>query len=171
MWEKWRIFRNPRYQEKKKERLTYKLTHIRLSVSSSLQVLMASSARDPSRHDALHTDRYRPNPPVRSLRAAADSKAHLLSPLPDLDLFIRFSSASRTVQVNRSKYHLLPTPDWIRKKLKQKKRKSASELPSHAFRSTIPCYLFICSSNWQKQHCSRRRQSRCHIQVSHVSLT
>lgn len=62
------------------------LTHIRLSVSSSLQVLMASSARHPSPHDALSTDRYRPNPLARSLRAAADSKAHLPFTLPDLDV-------------------------------------------------------------------------------------
>lgn len=61
------------------------LTHIRFSVSSSLQVLMAFSARHPSPHDALSTDRYRPNPLARFLRAAADSKAHLPLSLPDLD--------------------------------------------------------------------------------------
>lgn len=61
-----------------------KLTHIRLSVSSSLQVLTASSARRPSPHDALSTIRYRSNPLALSLRAAADSKAHLPFTLPDL---------------------------------------------------------------------------------------
>lgn len=67
--------------------VTYrKLTHIGLSVSSSLQVLMACGARHPSPHDALSTDRYRPNPLARSLRAAADSKAHLPFTLPDLDV-------------------------------------------------------------------------------------
>lgn len=47
---------------------------------------MASGARHPTPHDALSTDRYRPNPLARSLRAAADSKAHLPFTLPDLDV-------------------------------------------------------------------------------------
>lgn len=88
------VSNNPRNQKderfKKKKRWRTirgehktELTHIRVSVSSSLQVLMASGARHPSPHDALSSDRYRPNPLARFLRAAADSKAHLPFTLPD----------------------------------------------------------------------------------------
>lgn len=64
---------------------------------------MAICARHPSPHDALGTDRYRPNPPARFLRAAADSNAHLLLfPLPDLvalsGLVLHHESAPETVR-------------------------------------------------------------------------
>lgn len=64
---------------------------------------MAICARYPSPHDALGTDRYRPNPPARFLRAAADSNAHLLLfPLPDRvalsGLVLHHESAPETVR-------------------------------------------------------------------------
>lgn len=65
---------------------------------------MAFSARHPSPHDALSTDRYRPNPLARSLRAAADSKAHLPLSLPDLDalsgLVLHHESTRETGQMS-----------------------------------------------------------------------
>lgn len=64
---------------------------------------MAICARRPSPHDALGADRYRPNPPARFLRAAADSNAHLLLfPLLDLvalsGLVLHHESAPETVR-------------------------------------------------------------------------
>lgn len=50
------------------------------------------------------TDRYRPNPLARTLRAASDSKAHLPFTLLDLGCVIRFSSAC--TEANIIYFHL-----------------------------------------------------------------
>lgn len=73
---------------------------------------MAFSARHVSPHDALSTDRYRPNPLARSLRAAADSKAHLppFSPRSWMR-YPLFSCASWKRNRKRGECRLCATPD------------------------------------------------------------
>lgn len=76
---------------------------------------MAICARRPCPHDALGTVRYRPNPPARFLRAAADSNAHLLLFSPGPGCAIRFSSASRKCTRNGAKCPYGATPDLEKK--------------------------------------------------------
>lgn len=59
---------------------------------------MAICARRPCPHDALGTVRYRPNPPARFLRAAADSNAHLLLFSPGPGSVLHHESAPETVR-------------------------------------------------------------------------
>lgn len=89
---------------------------------------MAFSARHPSPHDALSTDRYRPNPLARFLRAAADSKAHLPLSLPDLDalsgLVLHHGSTTRNGA----------NVIYLQLQIKRVKKKNPiSELPLHVF--------------------------------------
>lgn len=91
---------------------------------------MAICARRPCPHDALGTVRYRPNPPARFLRAAADSNAHLLLFSPGPGCAIRFSSASRKCTRNGAKCPYGATPDSNKKNQRglQKKKNTISSL-------------------------------------------
>lgn len=128
---------------------------------------MAFSARHVSPHDALSTDRYRPNPLARSLRAAADSKAHLppFSPRSWMR-YPLFSCASWKRNRKRGECRLFATPDWSVR----------SSCFFSKYQNSLPVSLrernrSVFSSYSQKEYCSGRRRSRCHIQVIHVSLS
>lgn len=123
---------------------------------------MAICARRPSPHDALGTDRYRPNPPGRVLRAAAYSNAHLLLFSPGPGCAIRFSSASRKCTRNGAKCPYGATPDLRGEKRNQRGLKKYIHISQHpvlerAIRVFAEGIAFF-SSYSQKDDCSGCRQ-------------